>query len=197
MMGAGLGVRRDRHRACPNLLRADPRRGDGGCARHPRGLRRIGIELVAPDDLHAIVAPACRDRRTALAPSEAVAHALPPTKGLERRSAPMVDRAPWPQMKTVLSSSTINFWRIEGEEGFVIPIREIRAPDRSAEQIIAENPEAHLAIDGKTTCPGVCPGQCNTSKVWPAITTMIAFLEPAIGHERPRIHHPVACPCRF
>jgi hypothetical protein len=46
VVGAGLGVGVDVHRAGPQLLRAHAREVDGGLAVHARRLRGVGVELV-------------------------------------------------------------------------------------------------------------------------------------------------------
>ena len=51
----GLGVGVDGDGARPELLRAHPCEVDGRLAVHARGLRRVGIELVAGDHPHAVV----------------------------------------------------------------------------------------------------------------------------------------------
>ena len=47
MVRAGLGVGVDLDRAGPDLLRADTGEIDRGGAVHARGLRGVGVELVA------------------------------------------------------------------------------------------------------------------------------------------------------
>ncbi len=60
VMGAGLGIGLDLHRARPDLLGADAGEVDRGGAVHARRLRGIGIELVAGDDLHPVRLPVDR-----------------------------------------------------------------------------------------------------------------------------------------
>src|SRR5271170_2365315 len=63
MMGAGLGVGVDRHRARPELLGADPCEIDRRAPVHTRRLSGVGIEPVAGNDLHAVMLPGRRGRR--------------------------------------------------------------------------------------------------------------------------------------
>jgi hypothetical protein len=58
MMHAGLGIGLDRDRAGPDLLRADAGMVDRGLPEHAGRLRRVGVELVAGDDPHAVMLPA-------------------------------------------------------------------------------------------------------------------------------------------
>jgi hypothetical protein len=57
MVGTGFGVGMDADRASPDLLRPDAGGIDRGGAVHARGLRGIGIELVALDHANAVVPP--------------------------------------------------------------------------------------------------------------------------------------------
>src|SRR5712692_10656465 len=57
MVRAGLGVGVDVDRAGPDLLRPDPGEIDRRGAVHAGGLRRVGVELVARDDLDAVGLP--------------------------------------------------------------------------------------------------------------------------------------------
>ena len=57
VMRAGLGVGMDADRAGPDLLCADARGIDRRGAVHAGRLRRVGVELVALDDPHAVVPP--------------------------------------------------------------------------------------------------------------------------------------------
>ena len=63
MMRAGLGVGMDRHRAGPDLLRAGARQIDGSRPRHAGRLGGVGVELVARDDLDAMLLPVDRSGR--------------------------------------------------------------------------------------------------------------------------------------
>ena len=47
----------NRHRAGPQLLRANAGKVDSSCAVHARRLRRVYVELIRLDDPHAIVLP--------------------------------------------------------------------------------------------------------------------------------------------
>ena len=60
MVGARLGVGMDRHRARPQLLRADAGEIDRGLAVHSRGLRGVRIERPGGHDAHAVVLPGGR-----------------------------------------------------------------------------------------------------------------------------------------
>lgn len=57
MMGAGLRVRVDVHRAGPELLGPDTGEIDRCLAIHAGRLRGVRIKLVAADDAHAVVLP--------------------------------------------------------------------------------------------------------------------------------------------
>jgi hypothetical protein len=57
MMGTGLGVGVDAHRAGPDFLRADAGIVYGGFAVHPRRLRGVRIERRARNDSHAVIFP--------------------------------------------------------------------------------------------------------------------------------------------
>ena len=59
VVGAGLGVGVDVHRAGPQLVGADAGEVDGGLAVHARRLRGVRVEPVAGNDAHAVVLP-CR-----------------------------------------------------------------------------------------------------------------------------------------
>src|SRR3954470_19433643 len=90
MMRAGLRVRMDRHGAGPDFLRADPRCVDRGGAVHARRLRSIAIELVAPDDFHAVLAPIDRRVRmlgTVMRVFVILAHGVSSSARLLRRRA--------------------------------------------------------------------------------------------------------------
>ena len=60
MVRAGLGVGVDMDRAGPDLLRPDPGEIDRRGAVHARGLRRVGVELIARDHLDAVRLPVDR-----------------------------------------------------------------------------------------------------------------------------------------
>ena len=57
VVGAGLGVGVDGHRAGPELLRADAGEVDRRLAIHAGCLGRVGVELAGRDDAHAVVLP--------------------------------------------------------------------------------------------------------------------------------------------
>src|SRR6266480_6101888 len=57
VMRARLGIGMDVDRAGPDLLRPDPGEIDRCGAVHAGGLRRVGVELVARDDLDAVGLP--------------------------------------------------------------------------------------------------------------------------------------------
>ena len=57
VVGPRLRIGMDDDRTGPQLFGPAPRMGDGRGAVHPRCLRRIGIEIGALDDTHAVVFP--------------------------------------------------------------------------------------------------------------------------------------------
>ena len=57
MMRAGLGIGLHHHRSRPELLRADSGTRNGFGAGHTGSLRRVGVQLVAPNDTQTVVFP--------------------------------------------------------------------------------------------------------------------------------------------
>ena len=100
MVRAGLGVGMDRHRAGPDLLRADPGKVDRGAV-HAGGLRGVGVEPVARDHLTPCVSRgrliqgSCLDRRLSWRPPGAMASILVRGPATPRRRLGGSTSKPW------------------------------------------------------------------------------------------------------
>ena len=106
----------------------------------------------------------------------------PVMNGLVIRSWPMLEPAPWPQMKPTSSPSGSSFVLDRIDQRGVIAAGQIGAPDRAVEQDVADMGEAQFLVEEHHAARRMA-GAMQDVEGQIADRDLIAFVEPAVGPE--------------